>query len=190
MTESNSVNTKRLFTIKRIKGILKKNDFNDDFNLDIMSRNAEKSLINYAVSYCKWLKQPINWKNLTFSSQYRQGYLKIINNLDKNSNAPLVIQMLKNREIVIQNIVFSGYDILDPENWDKFKKLAKKTSTNIVVKPPDLKTMADGFHKCFKCASQRKPAYKTTFYEMQTRSADEPMTQFITCHSCGNRWKQ
>jgi len=24
---------------------------------------------------------------------------------------------------------------------------------------------------------------------MQTRSADEPMTTFVTCHNCNNRWK-
>jgi transcription elongation factor S-II len=24
---------------------------------------------------------------------------------------------------------------------------------------------------------------------MQTRSADEPMTTFVTCIDCGNRWK-
>jgi DNA-directed RNA polymerase subunit M/transcription elongation factor TFIIS len=24
---------------------------------------------------------------------------------------------------------------------------------------------------------------------MQTRSADEPMTVFITCHNCDSRWK-
>ncbi len=43
--------------------------------------------------------------------------------------------------------------------------------------------MTDEF-KCKRCKSR-----KTTYYEMQTRSADEPMTIFITCLTCGNRWK-
>lgn len=29
-----------------------------------------------------------------------------------------------------------------------------------------------------------------TYYEMQTRSADEPMTIFITCMNCGKKWRQ
>lgn len=40
-----------------------------------------------------------------------------------------------------------------------------------------------GVYKC-KCGSD-----KTTQFEMQTRSADEPMTIFITCVECGNRWR-
>ena len=28
-----------------------------------------------------------------------------------------------------------------------------------------------------------------TYYQMQTRSADEPMTTFVTCINCNNRWK-
>lgn len=45
------------------------------------------------------------------------------------------------------------------------------------------KATTDQF-QCGKC-KQRKCQY----YQMQTRSADEPMTTFVTCTVCGNRWK-
>ncbi|KAL3082439.1 hypothetical protein niasHT_038505 [Heterodera trifolii] len=38
--------------------------------------------------------------------------------------------------------------------------------------------------KCHKCGSKC-----CTYSQMQTRSADEPMTTFVFCRSCGNRWK-
>ena len=44
--------------------------------------------------------------------------------------------------------------------------------------------MTDQF-KCGKCYNR-----SCSYYEVQTRSADEPMTQFITCLVCKNRWKQ
>jgi len=37
---------------------------------------------------------------------------------------------------------------------------------------------------CGRCKST-----KTTSTQKQTRSADEPMTVFVLCKSCGNRWK-
>jgi DNA-directed RNA polymerase subunit M/transcription elongation factor TFIIS len=42
----------------------------------------------------------------------------------------------------------------------------------------------NGMFTCMRCKSK-----KTTFYLLQTRSADEPMTAYITCISCGNKWK-
>ena len=38
---------------------------------------------------------------------------------------------------------------------------------------------------CGKCKSKR-----CTYYTMQTRSADEPETIFITCLDCGKNWKR
>ena len=38
--------------------------------------------------------------------------------------------------------------------------------------------------KCGKCRGR-----KCTYFQMQTRSADEPMTTFVTCVNCGNHWK-
>ncbi|CAO3598657.1 unnamed protein product [Absidia cylindrospora] len=37
---------------------------------------------------------------------------------------------------------------------------------------------------CGKCKKR-----KCTYFQMQTRSADEPMTTFVTCINCNNRWK-
>lgn len=37
---------------------------------------------------------------------------------------------------------------------------------------------------CGKCKHK-----KVSYYQMQTRSADEPLTTFCTCENCGNRWK-
>jgi len=38
--------------------------------------------------------------------------------------------------------------------------------------------------KCHKCLQRR-----TTYFQMQTRSANEPMTTFVTCMSCNAHWK-
>ncbi|XP_078445509.1 transcription elongation factor TFIIS-like [Wolffia australiana] len=45
------------------------------------------------------------------------------------------------------------------------------------------KATTDQF-KCGRCGKR-----KTTYYQLQTRSADEPMTTFVTCVECNNHWK-
>lgn len=73
---------------------------------------------------------------------------------------------------------------VDPERWAPvfeavaFKQLRKQLTY-------DLDKVPDGMLVCRKCKSK-----KTTFVQMQTRSADEPMTVFATCLSCQNKWKQ
>lgn len=37
---------------------------------------------------------------------------------------------------------------------------------------------------CSKCKQK-----KVSYFQMQTRSADEPLTTFCTCENCGKRWK-
>ena len=44
--------------------------------------------------------------------------------------------------------------------------------------------MATDQYQCGRCHKRL-----CTYYQLQTRSADEPMTTFVTCLNCGKRWK-
>lgn len=46
------------------------------------------------------------------------------------------------------------------------------------------RTQAESLIQCRKCSSS-----SLNFVQVQTRSADEPMTCFLTCNACGNRWR-
>ena len=70
---------------------------------------------------------------------------------------------------------------LNPKKWEalieqKIKRDKAKYETKIQA--------ATDIFKCRKCKSN-----ECTYYQMQTRSADEPMTTFVSCINCGNRWK-
>ena len=76
-------------------------------------------------------------------------------------------------------VKFKSYELF-PEKYEELTKLYDLDKDNTIVQ----KEVEDGIFKCRKCQS-----YKTTYYQLQTRSADEPMTTFITCLECGKKWK-
>ncbi|KAF8505325.1 transcription factor S-II-domain-containing protein [Gautieria morchelliformis] len=47
----------------------------------------------------------------------------------------------------------------------------------------EMEAETDAF-QCGRCRQR-----KTRYFQRQTRSADEPMTIFVTCTNCGNKWK-
>jgi len=82
---------------------------------------------------------------------------------------------------------------------EKFSKMTSEDMASAERKAADQKIKEENFHKslaageqqaetdAFQCSrcKQRKCRYR----QAQTRSADEPMTTFVTCVHCGNRWK-
>ncbi|KAG6809440.1 hypothetical protein H0H92_000250 [Tricholoma furcatifolium] len=82
------------------------------------------------------------------------------------------------------------------------EKLSTMTSQDMASeerKAADLKIKEENFHKSLAAADQqaeteafqcgRCKQRKCHYRQAQTRSADEPMTTFVTCANCGNRWK-
>ena len=77
-----------------------------------------------------------------------------------------------------------------PDRWREslensaMRSLRRETETS-VLHGEELEAAPDGLLQCNRCRSK-----KTSYYELQTRSADEPATVFASCRACGKRWKQ
>ena len=161
--------------------VTKLNNQLDNINI---SRIIEQSIYNYVIKLCKEKNIKRLWNNDIFKELYLSKIRSIYANLNNDSylnNADFKNRIL-NKELNYYDIAnISIYDIY-PENWKyllEFK--SKQDKVKYELKP---EAMTDQF-KCRKCGSR-----STSYYEVQTRSADEPMTQFITCLNCNCRWKQ
>ena len=148
------------------------------------SRNVETSIYNYAVKKAREKKIPKKWTNPLFKTIYINKVIEIYTNLDKDS-------YLKNKELLknLNNGDIKSKDIAKLENHELFpsywkKKIDEKMERDKLLFEMKPESMTDVF-KCHKCKKR-----ECSYYEVQTRSADEPMTVFVTCLNCKNRWRQ
>ena len=149
-------------------------DVIDDEKLSV---NLEKGIYNFAIKEASNRKIIKKWENPHFAQLYLDRLRSIYINL---KNKDLLVH-LKNNEITPQVLAFMTHQEMNPERWrilidQKIKRDANKFTDNI-------RASTDMF-TCKKCKSKR-----TTYYELQTRSADEPATIFVTCLDCGKMSK-
>ena len=90
--------------------------------------------------------------------------------------------MVNNKEIKAHEIAFMTHQEICPEKWEEAIKAKSIRDKNKFEQT--LEAMTDTF-TCRKCYSK-----KCSYYALQTRSSDEPMTLFITCLDCGSRMKK
>ena len=139
--------------------------------------NLEKGIYNYAIQEANFRKIVKKWENVAFTQLYMDRLRTIYVNLKNKELLDLVIS----GEVLPQNLAFMTHQEMNPSRWKeaidmKMKRNESKYNTK-------MEASTDMF-KCRKCKSNR-----CTYYELQTRSADEPATVFITCLDCGKHWK-
>jgi transcription elongation factor S-II len=147
------------------------------FNSEKHAINLEKGVHNWALKEATNKKVVKKWDNPFFVQIYLDHLRSIYINL---SNEKL-INMINSGEIKAQELAFMTHQEMYPEKWEELIKAKSIRDKNKFEQT--LEAATDTF-TCRKCKSK-----KCTYYQMQTRSADEPMTIFVTCIDCGNRWK-
>ena len=148
----------------------------DESNVIIL--NMEKGIFNDAVEYCKQYCYPLKWSGKEFLKSYSSAARRILANISYTPNANYFKKSILEKKIDPYLIVNLTKEQLDPELWSNIKLNNLK---KYIVKKEET---PDGMFKCNKCKS-----LKTIYYQMQTRSADEPMTTYVTCTNCDTKWK-
>ena len=147
--------------------------------------NIEKYVYNWTIGSCRNLGESASWQNPVFNNKYKQKFLSLKYNLSKPDND--LIDRLKSGKVTSKSIVTLPPEELYPLGPTArildSNKLRDQALLGQLNKP--VSELPDGAFTCGRCKKK-----KTTYYELQTRSADEPMTAFISCLACGKRWKQ
>tara|TARA_Y100000816_G_scaffold199685_1_gene146459 strand:+ start:7217 stop:7723 length:507 start_codon:yes stop_codon:yes gene_type:complete len=141
------------------------------------SANLEIGVFNYSLKEAKIRKVVKKWDNQHFCQLYIDRLRTICINL-KN---PRILEQLSSGKLTPQVFSVMTHYEMCPEKWDVL--IQKKIERDKSKYDTQMEAATDTF-TCKKCKSN-----KCTYYQMQTRSADEPMTTFVSCINCGARWK-
>jgi transcription elongation factor S-II len=140
------------------------------------SLNLEKGIFNYALKEADQRKVIKKWDNHLFVQIYISHMRSIINNLSGD-----ILKQILEGTLKPHLVAFMTHHELSPERWAKMIESKSKRDKNKFE--VNMSASTDTF-TCRKCKGN-----KCTYYQMQTRSADEPMTTFVTCLQCSCRWK-
>lgn len=158
--------------IERLKNVgMIANDY------DKMAKNLEKGIYNSCIIDAGNKNIVKKWDNEYFIHIYIDKLRSVYNNLDSE----YLIDSINSKSIKIHQIAFMSHQEMRPTKWKKLIDDKKIRDENKYT--PKIEASTDNF-TCWKCRSK-----KCTYYQLQTRSADEPMTTFVTCLSCGQRWR-
>lgn len=113
---------------------------------------------------------------------YKNKMRSLIFNL-RDKNNPGLRESVVSGEISASRLCVMGpQDMASEERKAQDRKLAEENLFKARGAGPQ-QAETDAF-RCARCGQR-----KCTYYQMQTRSADEPMTTFVTCVNCNCRWK-
>ena len=147
------------------------------------AKDLEIGIYNATIDYAQANKIAPSWQSELFQEAYLGKARSIYVNLKQDSHVmnPRLIERFKNREFIPHDLPFITRESIHPELWNPIiekERLRCKEAYEV-----HHTAMTDQIY-CGKCHKN-----KVTYYEMQTRSSDEPMSAFFTCLLCGHKWK-
>ena len=159
------------------------NKINKSTNDNDLSDKIENSIYNYTHQKCLEKKYGTDFTDKLFKIIYKNKAMSLYLNLDKDSYVknPNLLERIASGELDATKLAFYTPQVIFPTHWKKYMDRQRAKDELEYAKSMGTITYE------YKCGVCKKNI--TSYYTLQTRSCDEPMTTFVTCLTCGNKWK-
>jgi DNA-directed RNA polymerase subunit M/transcription elongation factor TFIIS len=140
-------------------------------------KNIEKGIYDYTDQYCS----TNSYYFCIASAIYTDHVRDLIFNLEQNHKTIKEVRNVisKGKEkFADYNLGFLTPIELDEDQW-KAILIRRKATEEVLNNLPTIE-----WRPCYDCK-----CIQYSFYQLQTRSADEPMTTFYICKDCGRTYK-
>ncbi|KAI9102066.1 hypothetical protein K1719_023576 [Acacia pycnantha] len=178
----------------KLKAMIKSNDAMRDKIREILreafskvSGEADETIMDQ-VNACDPIRVAVTVESVLFekwgpsNGAQKVKYRSLMFNLKDPNNPDFRRRVLLGECSPERLINMNAEDMASDQRKHENEKLKQKALFEC-ERGQQAKATTDQF-KCGRCGQR-----KCTYYQMQTRSADEPMTTYVTCVACNNRWK-
>ncbi|KAJ2788147.1 AAA+-type ATPase [Coemansia interrupta] len=121
-------------------------------------------------------------KTKSVTATYRARIRSLCLNLRDKNNPDLRNGVISGSISVERFCSMTSEEMASKELKETINKMKKENLSN--AKAPVAEVAITDQFRCGNCKSRR-----CSYYQMQTRSADEPMTTFVTCEVCNHKWR-
>lgn len=150
--------------------------------MDGLYKALQEGVEGDAVGVAASIEHAVFLQNGGVTAAYKTKVRSLAFNMKDARNPDLRARVLEGR--------ISGHVLVDLTSDELASDERRKENKEIKeyklkeANPAGLKKATTDAFQCGKCKQK-----KCVYYQMQTRSADEPMTTFVTCTVCDHRWK-
>jgi len=158
------------------------NKFNYLLNNLELSKSIEESIYNYTLCQSEIKGIEPNIDDKYFKRIYVNKIITLYNNIDKDSYVKNYnfLNRIYDKDFDISTIAFLTPQDIHKDHWKKYLDRQSANDEFLYSRTAGIRTSE---YKCGRCKEKN-----CTYYQLQVRCSDEPMTTFINCLNCGNRW--
>lgn len=144
----------------------------------------ENVLHEFVIRDFEHIPVDVQWDHEQVRKSYRKKLYEICSNvLLENSTMKHDIERCNSKQEIL-HVLEKDYKEFTKALWEELVNKQQQVKEHVQEE-----LFLESQIECFRCKKAEKYSRNVETTQVQTRSADEPMTVFCVCRGCGQRWR-